>query len=105
LLDKHDDVLRKSNKEKREYSSLLGEAKENVVELESLLVDAPIVIDEPECTDYSTFLRDLTMIKEKYAFKVEDLDMLRVDLDEMKSRPPCLVLALLNLFWLLTLAL
>jgi hypothetical protein len=28
LLDNRDDVLRKTNKEKREYRSLLGEAKE-----------------------------------------------------------------------------
>jgi hypothetical protein len=40
LLDNRDDVLRKTNKEKREYRSLLGEAKENVVKLESLLDDA-----------------------------------------------------------------
>jgi hypothetical protein len=45
LLDNHDDVLRKTNKEKREYSSLLGEAKEKVVELESLLDDARAQID------------------------------------------------------------
>jgi hypothetical protein len=38
LLDNCDDVLRKTNKEKREYRSLLGEAKEKVVELESLLL-------------------------------------------------------------------
>jgi hypothetical protein len=40
LLDNCDDVLRKTNKEKREYRSLLGEAKEKVVELESLFDDA-----------------------------------------------------------------
>jgi hypothetical protein len=40
FLNKHDDVLRKTNKEKREYRSLHGEAKEKVVELDSLLVDA-----------------------------------------------------------------
>jgi ABC-type transporter Mla subunit MlaD len=61
LLDNRDDVLRKTNKEKREYRSLLGEAKEKVVELESLLGDArtqidslksaPVVTNEPECTD------------------------------------------------------
>jgi hypothetical protein len=97
LLDIRDDVLRKTNKEKREYRSLLGEAKEKVVELESLLVDAraqidslksaPVVTDEPECTDCSTFLGDLTVLNEKYASKVEKLDVLRVELDEMKSRP------------------
>jgi hypothetical protein len=96
LLDNRDDVLRKTNKEKREYRSLLGEAKEKVVELESLLVDAraqidslksaPVVTNEPECTNYSTFLGEFTVLKEKYASKVEELDVLRVELDEMKSR-------------------
>jgi hypothetical protein len=100
LLDNRDDVLRKTNKEKREYRSLLGEAKEKVVELESLLVDAraqidslksaPVVTNEPECTDCSTFPGELTVLKEKYASKVEDLDVLRVELDEMKSRPSLL---------------
>jgi hypothetical protein len=33
LLDNRDDVLRKTNKEKMEYRSLLGEAKEKVIEL------------------------------------------------------------------------
>jgi hypothetical protein len=31
LLDNHDDVLRKTNKEKSEYRSLLVEAKEKVL--------------------------------------------------------------------------
>jgi hypothetical protein len=97
LLDNRDDVLRKTNKEKREYRYLLGEAKEKVVELESLLVDAraqidslksaPAVTNEPECTVCSTFLGELTMLKEKYTSKVDELDVLRVELDETKSRP------------------
>jgi hypothetical protein len=100
LLDNRDDVLRKTNKEKREYRSLLGEAKEKVVELESLLVDArvqinslksaPVVTNEPECIECSTFLGELTMLKEMYASKVEELDVLRVELDDMKSRPSLL---------------
>jgi hypothetical protein len=86
LLDNGDDVLRKTNKEKKEYRSLLGEAKEKVVELESLLVDAraqiyslksaPVVTNESECTNCSVLLGDLTVLKEKYASKVEELDML-----------------------------
>jgi hypothetical protein len=45
------------------------------------------VTNEPECTTgYSTFLGELTVLKEKYASKVEELDVLRVELDEMKSR-------------------
>jgi hypothetical protein len=96
LLDNRNDVLRKTNKEKREYRSFLGEAKEKVVELESLPVDAraqidslksaPVVTNELECTDCSTFLGELTVVKDKYASKVEELDVLRVELYEMKSR-------------------
>ena len=37
LVDNRDDVLRKTNKEKREFRSLLGESKDRVVELETLL--------------------------------------------------------------------
>jgi hypothetical protein len=100
LLDNRDDVLRKTNKDKREYRSLLGEAKEKVVELEFLLVgaraqidslkSAPVVTNEHECTDCYTFLGELTVLKEKYASKVEELDVLRVELEEMKSRPSLL---------------
>jgi hypothetical protein len=100
LLDNRDDVLRKTNKEKRECRCLLGEAKEKVVELEYLLVDArdqidslksaPVVINKPECTNCSTFLGELTALMEKCASKVEELDVLRVELDEMKSRPSLL---------------
>jgi hypothetical protein len=73
LLGNCDDVLRKTNKENGEYRSLLGEAKEKVVELESLLDDAraqidslksaPIVTNEPKCTDCSTFLGELTVLR------------------------------------------
>jgi hypothetical protein len=100
LLDNHDDVLRKTNKEKREYRSLLGEAKEKMVVLESLLDDAraqtdslksaPVVTNEPDCTDCSTFLGELTVLEEKYSSKVEELEVLRVELDERKSRPSLL---------------
>jgi hypothetical protein len=96
LLGNRDDVLRKANKEKREYSSLLGEAQEKVIELEFMLVNArfqidslksaPIVTDEPECNECSVFHGDLTVLREKYASKVEKLDVARVELDEMRSR-------------------
>jgi hypothetical protein len=48
------------------------------------------VTNEPECTDCSIFLGDWTVLKEKHASKVEELDVLRVELDEMKSRPSLL---------------
>jgi hypothetical protein len=95
LLDNHDDVLRNTKTEKREYRSLLGEAKEEVVELESLLDNAraqidslkyaPVVTTEPERTDCSTFLGELIVLMKKYASKVEELDVLRVELDECKE--------------------
>jgi hypothetical protein len=47
----------------------------------------PVVTNEPECTDCSTFFGKLTMLKEKYATKIKELDVLRVELDEMKFRP------------------
>jgi hypothetical protein len=82
--------------ERGKMRSLLGEANEKVVKPESMLVDAkvhleslksaPIVIDEPECTKCPVFLGDLTVLREKYASKVEELDVLRVELDELKSR-------------------
>jgi hypothetical protein len=81
LLENRVDVLRNTNKAKREYRSLLGGAKEKMVELESLLDDVraqigslqsvPIVTNEPECTDCSTFLGEFIVLKEKYSSKVE----------------------------------
>jgi hypothetical protein len=54
------------------------------------LKSSPVVTNEPECIDCSTLFGKLTMLKEKYASKVEELDVLRVQLDEMKSRPSLL---------------
>jgi hypothetical protein len=48
------------------------------------------VTDEPECTECSIFIGDFTVLREKYASKVEELDVLRVELEEMKSRPSLL---------------
>jgi hypothetical protein len=79
---------------------LLEEAKEKVIELESLLVDArdqvealksaPVVTNELECNECSVFLGDLTVLREKYASRVEELDVARVELEEMRSRPSLL---------------
>jgi hypothetical protein len=65
---------------------LLDDARAQIDSLKS----APIVTNEPECSDCSSFLGELTVIKEKYASKVEELDVLRLELDEMKSRPSLL---------------
>jgi hypothetical protein len=42
------------------------------------------------CTDCSVYLDEITVLKEKYSFMVVELDVLRVELDEMKSRPSLL---------------
>ena len=100
LLDNRDDVLRKTIKEKREFRSLLGDAKDKVAELESLLVDARneiaalksahVMSDEIDCCDCSVFLVDLTALKEKHASTLEELDVVRIECDELKSRPTLL---------------
>jgi hypothetical protein len=36
----------------------------------------PIVTNEPECTDCSVYLDGLIVLNEKYASKVEELDVL-----------------------------
>jgi hypothetical protein len=68
-----------------------------VAELETQVLDSkleidslkasPIVSDEVDCADCSVFLSDLTDLREKHASKCEELDVLRVELAELQSRP------------------
>jgi hypothetical protein len=55
------------------------------LEIDSLKA-SPVVLDEVECVDYPIFLTDLVMFKEKHASKCEELDVLRVEVVELKSR-------------------
>jgi hypothetical protein len=71
-----------------------------VAELETQVLDSkleidslkasPVVSDEIDCADCSAFLADLTDLREKYASKCEELDVLRVELAELQSRPTLL---------------
>jgi CRISPR/Cas system CMR-associated protein Cmr3 (group 5 of RAMP superfamily) len=71
-----------------------------VAELETQVLDSkleidslkasPIVSDEIDCADFSGFLADLSDLREKYASKCEGLDVLRVELAELQSRPTLL---------------
>jgi hypothetical protein len=71
-----------------------------VVELETQNLDAkleidslkasPIVSDEVECADCPIFLANLAMFKGKHASKCEEVDVLRVEVAELKSRPALL---------------
>jgi hypothetical protein len=51
---------------------------------------SPVVSDEVECADCPIFLADLALSKEKHASKCEELDVLRVEVAELKSRPALL---------------
>jgi hypothetical protein len=71
-----------------------------VAELETQVLDgklefdslkaSPMVSDEVDCANYSIFLADLTALREKHASKCEQLDVLRVELAKLQSRPALL---------------
>jgi hypothetical protein len=96
LLDNLDDMLREAKKMRKELRALLEDARTRVAELETQNLDAkleinllkasPVVSDEVECADCSMFLAVLAMFKEKHASKCEELDVLKVEVAELKSR-------------------
>jgi hypothetical protein len=96
LFDNRDDMLRETKKMRKELRASLEDAGTRVVELEAQNLDAkleidslkasPIVCDEVECADCPVFLADLAVFKEKHASKFEELDVLRVEVAELKSR-------------------
>jgi hypothetical protein len=100
LLDYHDDMLRGAKKMRKELRASLEDARTRVAELETHNLDvkleidslkaSPIVSDEVECADCPIFLADLAMFKEKHASKCEELDVLRFEVAELKSRPALL---------------
>jgi hypothetical protein len=100
LLDNRDDMLREAKKMRRELRASLEDARTRVAELETQNLDAkleidsleasPVVSDEVECVDCPIFLAGLAMFKEKHASKCEELDVLRVEVAELKSRPALL---------------
>jgi chromosome segregation ATPase len=100
LLDNHDNMLREAKKMRKELRASLEDARTRVDELETQVLDrkleidslkaSPVVSDEADCADCSIFLVDLALFKEKHASKCEELDVLRVEVDELKSRPSLL---------------
>jgi hypothetical protein len=97
LLHNCDDMLREAKKMRKELRASLEDARTRVAELETQNLDAkleidslkasPVVSDEVECANCPTFFTDLAMLKEKHASKCEELDLLRVEVVELKSRP------------------
>jgi hypothetical protein len=96
LLDNRDDMLKEAKKMRKELRASLEDAKTRVAELETQNLDAkleidslkaaPLVSDDVEYANCSNFLADLALIKEKQASKCEELDVLRVEEAELKSR-------------------
>jgi hypothetical protein len=100
LLNNHNHMLREANKLRKKLRALLEDARTRVAELETQVLDgkleidslksSPVVSDEVDCADCSVFLADLTALREKHASKCEELDVLRVELVELQSRPTLL---------------
>jgi hypothetical protein len=89
-------MLRVAKKMRKELRALLEDARTRVAELETQNLEAklevdslkasPVFSDEVECADCPFFLADLAMFKEKHASMCEELDVLRVEVAELKSR-------------------
>jgi hypothetical protein len=100
LLDNRDDMLGEAKKMRKELRASLEDVRTRVAQLETQNLDAkleidslkasPVVSDEVECADCPIFLADLAMFKEKHASKCEELDVLRFEVVELKSRPALL---------------
>jgi ribosomal protein S3 len=99
LLDNHDDILRETKKMRKELRASLEDARTRVVELETQNLDveleidslkaSPVVSNEVECVNCPIFLADLALFMEKHASKCEELDVLRVEVAELKARLLC----------------
>jgi hypothetical protein len=100
LLDNRDDILREAKKMRKDLRASLQDARTIVAELETRNLDAKleidflkashVVFDEVECANCPIFLTDFAMFKGKHASKCEKLDVLRVEVVELKSRPALL---------------
>jgi DNA repair exonuclease SbcCD ATPase subunit len=96
LLDNRDDILREAKKMRKELRASLEDARNRVAELETqnlgakLEIDSlkasPVVSNDVDCVDCSVYLADLASLKDKHASVCDELDMLRVEVAELKSR-------------------
>jgi hypothetical protein len=93
-------MLREAKKLRKELRSLLEDARTRVVKLETQVLDSKlefdslkaihVVSDEIDCADCFVFLADWTDHREKHGSKCGELDVLRVELAELQSRPTLL---------------
>jgi hypothetical protein len=95
LLGNCDDMLTEVKKMRKELRASLEDARNCVAELETQNLDAKLEIDslkaslvvyyEIDCCDCSVYLADLTAHKDKHASTCDELDVLRVEVVELKS--------------------
>jgi hypothetical protein len=100
LLDNRDDMLREAKKMRKELRASQEDSRNCVAELETQNLDAkleigslmasPMVSDEIDYCDCSLYLADLSALKDKHASTCDELDVLRVEVAELKSRPALL---------------
>jgi hypothetical protein len=93
-------MLREAKKMRKELRASLEDARNSVAELETQNLDAKleidslkaslVVSDDVDCVDCSVYLADLASLKDKHAFTCDELDVLRFELAELKSRPTLL---------------
>jgi hypothetical protein len=101
-------ICLEAKKIREELRASLEDARNRVAELETHNLDAkletnslkasPVVSDDVDCVDCFVYLADLTSIEDKHASTCDELDVLRVEVAELKSRPDLQVLALLPCF-------
>jgi hypothetical protein len=100
LLDNRDDMLREAKTMRKELRASLEDARNRVTELETKNLDvkleidslkaSPMVSDEMDCFVCFVYLADLTALKDKHASTCDELNVLRVEVAELKSRPTLL---------------
>jgi hypothetical protein len=93
-------MLREAKKMRKELRASLEEARNRVAELETQNLDAkleidsrkasPMVSDDVDCVDCSMYLAGLVRLKDKHAFVCDELNVLRVEVAKVKSRPALL---------------
>jgi hypothetical protein len=100
LLDNRDDMLREAKKMRKELRASLEDVRDHVAELETQNLDAKleidslkaslVVSDDVDCVDCCVYLLDLTSFKDKHASTCDELDVLRVEMADLMSRPALL---------------
>jgi hypothetical protein len=93
-------MLREAKKMRKGIRASLEDARTRVAVLETQNLDAklemdsmkasPVVSDEVDCADCPIFLAHLALFKQNHASKCEELDVLRFEVAELKSRPALL---------------